>query len=109
MLMIETQPVPIMLDEQGVARVSGTRVTLDTIVAAFLEGDTAEEIADGYPAVPLADIYAVISFYLKNQAQVDEYLAEQRGIAQEVRRKVEARFSPVGLRQRLLARKALRE
>lgn len=106
MLLIETQPVPIIIDEQGVAHVSGTRVTLETIVAAFLEGDSAEEIAAEYPSVPLAEIYAVISFYLKNREQVDEYLAEQRGLAQEVRRQVEARCSSVGIRQRLLARKA---
>ena len=106
MLLIETQPIPLAIDEQGVARVSGTRVTLETIVSAFLEGDTAEEIAAEYPSVPLADIYAVISFYLKNQEQVDEYLVEQRDVAQEVRRRVEARCSPVGIRQRLMARKA---
>ena len=105
MLVIETQPVPLIVDEQGEARVNGTRVTLETIISAFLEGDTAEEIAVQYPSVPLADIYAVISFYLNNQEQVDEYLAEQRVRAHEVRRGVEARCSPVGIRHRLLARK----
>jgi hypothetical protein len=45
-------------------RVSKTRVPLDTIIAAFSEGATAEEIAYQYPVVPLADIYAVIGYYL---------------------------------------------
>ncbi|HYV38047.1 MAG TPA: DUF433 domain-containing protein, partial [Gemmataceae bacterium] len=59
---IET--IPLLLDSDGVLRVSETRVTLDTIVGAFTEGATAEEIAQQYPSVPLADVYAVIGYYL---------------------------------------------
>jgi hypothetical protein len=41
-LMIEVAPVPLEVDADGVVRVGGTRVTLDTIVDAFREGATAE-------------------------------------------------------------------
>ncbi|MEP0758427.1 DUF433 domain-containing protein [Trichocoleus sp. DQ-A2] len=41
----------------------GTRVTLDTVVAAFNSGATAEEIVFQYPSLQLANIYAVISYY----------------------------------------------
>ena len=51
---IET--IPLEVDPNGVIRVSKTRVTLDTIVQAFNDGATAEEIAQQYPSVPLADI-----------------------------------------------------
>ena len=45
----ETMPVPIERNTDGVLRVGGTRVTLDTLVTAFLAGATAEEIALRYP------------------------------------------------------------
>ncbi len=54
--------LPLKTDKDGVIRVSKTRVTLDTIVTAFLEGLTAEEIAAQYPVVPLADVYSVIGY-----------------------------------------------
>lgn len=53
--------VPIHTDAEGVVRVAGTRVTLETIVAAFEDGATAEAIALQYPSVPLADVYALIA------------------------------------------------
>ncbi len=58
---INTEPVPLLTDKDGVVRVGGTRVTLDTVVAAFKEGATAEEIVQQYPSLELADVYAVIS------------------------------------------------
>ena len=50
-LTIDAEPVPLQADADGVVRVGGTRVTLDTIVVAFQQGATAEEIAEQYPAV----------------------------------------------------------
>ena len=60
-LVIDTEPVPVAVDADGVARVGGTRVTLDTLVAAFEQGATAEEIAQQYPSLGLADVYSVTS------------------------------------------------
>jgi uncharacterized protein (DUF433 family) len=48
-------------DADGAVRVAGTRVTLDTIVAAFDAGATAEEIAQHYSSISLADVYSVIA------------------------------------------------
>ena len=59
------EPISLSVDTDGVIRIANTRVTLDTIVAAFLEGATAEEIAQQYPTVELADIYAIIGYYLR--------------------------------------------
>ncbi|MEW5830264.1 MAG: DUF433 domain-containing protein, partial [Chloroflexota bacterium] len=50
-LEIETQPLPLAVDIDGVVRISGTRVTLDTVIYAFLDGATAEEIAQQYPSL----------------------------------------------------------
>jgi uncharacterized protein (DUF433 family) len=105
-LRIEAEPVPLEIDRDGVVRVRGSRVTLDTIVAAFLQGATAEEILQKYPTLGLADIYAVIAYYLQRRDDVDAYLRQRREFAQRVRQENQARSDPREFRERLLARRA---
>jgi hypothetical protein len=83
-------------------------VTLDTVVAAFSQGATAEEIVHRYPSLELADVYQVIGYYLRRPSEVDAYLKERRAQADAVRKQNEARFDPRGVRDRLLARRAHR-
>lgn len=97
--------VPIQTDADGVVRVAGTRVTLDTLVAAFDAGATAEEIAQQYPSVALADVYSVITYYLRHQSDVYAYLQKRQQQAATVRQENERRFPPSGVRERLLARR----
>ncbi len=105
-LTVTPERVPLAVDRDGVVRVEGTRVTLDTVVAAFREGATAEEITQQYPSLRLADVYAVIGYYLRHQPEVDSYLRERQRHAAGARRTNEARFDPEGVRDRLLARRA---
>jgi uncharacterized protein (DUF433 family) len=98
------ESIPLDTDSDGVVRVSSTRVTLDTIVAAFLGGATAEEIAQQYPSVPLADVYCVIGYYLRRRDEVDAYLRLRRDQAIRVRRDNESNRDALGIRDRLLAR-----
>ncbi len=102
---VAPEPVPLLSDPRGVVRVGSTRVTLDTVVAAFATGATAEEIAHQYPSVELADIYAVITYYLRHRTEVNDYLRGRECEAGEVRADNEARYDPVGVRERLLARR----
>ena len=102
---VVTEPIPLEADNDGVVRVGGTRVTLDTVIATFLNGATAEEIAQQYPSLQLADIYAVISYYLRHTKEVEVYLRERQERGAEVKTENELRFNPVGVRERLLARK----
>ena len=101
---IKAQPPPIQEDAQGVVRVGGTRVTLETIVGAYLDGDSAEEIHSSYPSVTLADIHAVLSYYLQNRQVVNRYLEEAANHSAETREENEARWPAEPLRTRLLAR-----
>ncbi len=98
--------VPIEQTAEGVFRITGTRVTLDTVVSAFLHGATAEEIVLRYPTLSLADVYAVVGYYLQYQADVDTYLQQRQHRADLMRAEHEARFPPDGIRARLLARRA---
>ena len=104
-LAIGAEPVPLALDADGVARIGGTRVTLDTLVAAFEEGATAEEIAHQYPSLQLADVYSVIGYYLRRRQDVDTYLREHQRQAGTIRAQNESRFDPQGVRARLMARR----
>jgi len=104
--MLVAQPAPLEMDEDGVLRVGGTRVRLDTVIAAFNNGCAAEEILLKYPALKLTDIYAVITYYLWHQETVEAYLHERRRLEEQVRQENESRFPPRGVRDRLLARRA---
>lgn len=103
-LILTAESPPLVTDSAGVVRVAGTRVTLDTVVAAFHDGATADEIAEQYPTLTLSAVYAVIGYYLRRKADVEEYLAGRQRCADEIRRENELRFRPVGVRARLLAR-----
>lgn len=102
-LTVET--IPLAMGKDGVIRVSKTRVTLDTIVDSYNQGETPEEIAEGFPTVPLADIYQVIGYYLRHAEELKPYFEEGERTAAEVRVMVESHCPPAGLRERLLARR----
>lgn len=107
-LAIVAEPAPLEVNSDGVVRIGKTRVTLDTVVAVFKQGVTAEEIVYRYPSLKLADVYATIAFYLNHQLEVETYLQQRQQKAQEVRKMNEARFDPQGLRDRLLSRQTER-
>jgi len=56
--------------------VIGSRIPLDTIVIAFLNGESAEGIVESFPALTLEQVYGGIAFYLANRAIVDKYIEE---------------------------------
>lgn len=95
------------VDADGIVQIGKTRVTLDTVVTVFKQGATSEEIVQQFPSLDLADVYAVVGFYLKHVEDVETYLRQRRQKAAEVRKHNEARFDPQGLRDRLLARRAV--
>ena len=105
-LVVNAEPVPLVSDAFGVVRVKNTRVPLDTIVGAFDDGATAEEIVQQYPTLRLDDVYAVLTYYLRHREEVAQYLRERELRAGEIRRENERRFDPIGVRERLLARRA---
>ncbi len=69
--------VPLRQTQDGTIRVGDTRVSLETIIESYLTGDRPEDIHEGFPFIDLADIYAIIAFYLKNKATADQYLAKR--------------------------------
>lgn len=104
-LTIETEQPPLRIDNTGTVRVGATRVTLDTVINAYQSGASAETIVSQYSTLKLADVYAVIAYYLRHRDQVDAYLHERGRDAEEVRRKIESDPRTQQIRERLLARR----
>ncbi len=91
---------PLIEDKNGVIRIGTTRVTLLSVINAYKQGASAEEIVQDFPTLRLADAYATIAYYLQHQAKVDEYLGVLREQAQQKRDE----NSVAGIRERLQAR-----
>ncbi len=101
-----TQTAPLNQDADGAVRVTGSRITLDTLVAAFKKGATAEQIQDSFPSLSLRQIYGAIFYYLDHQADVEEYLKERQDEADAIRREIESRPEYAEFRERLRQRRA---
>ncbi len=98
-------PPPLVVDPQGSVRVGKSRLTLDTVVVAFKNGASAEQIAKQFPPVALSDVYAVIAYYLRWQSRVEEYLNEGNKGVEAIQAEMESRYGTEDeVRARLLAR-----
>lgn len=101
-----TEVIPLTKDAHGVLRVGHTRVTLGTVLAAFADGASAEEIVQQYPTLPLADVYIIIGYSLRHTTEIKVYLQQRQAQRETIRHENERRFDPHGIRERLLARRA---
>ncbi len=63
-------------------RIKGTRVGIETILDDYVNGASPEEIAVRYRALTLEQVYATITYYLRNQTQIDAYLEKWRAYAE---------------------------
>ena len=99
-----TQTAPLTFGDDGTIRITGSRVTLDSIVHAFQHGATAEQIQDSFPSLTLREIYGAIAYYLEHQEQVEAYLQTQMQAAEETRRAIESRQNNTVLREKIRAR-----
>lgn len=75
----------VRTDEQGVLRVGDSRVMLDSVIEAYLQGHSAETIQQQFPTVTLGAVYGAIAHYLKHQPAIDDYLRRQQELWQQSR------------------------
>jgi uncharacterized protein (DUF433 family) len=101
------EPVALRLDENGDYRVGDSRILLDLVVHEFEEGATPEQIIQSYDTLRLADVYSVITYYLRHLEEVKEYLKRREEEADKLQAEIEARQGDMSeFRNRLLARRA---
>ncbi len=109
-LTIHEDAIPLRVDETGTVRVGKTRVILELVIHAFRDGGTPEQIVQDYDTLSLADVYAVIGYYLHHRDEVDAYLAVRAAEGEELRKKIEDRQRHLpDIRARLLAARAKKE
>ena len=97
---------PYVEQRDGGHWITGTRVSLDSLVYAFLKGQSAESIQDSFPSVTLEEVYGAIAYYLGNREAIDSYLRKQEATFE--RERAAAALAHPELRRRLVeARKSL--
>jgi uncharacterized protein (DUF433 family) len=75
--MSEAATTDVYKTAEGGWRVADSRVSLDSVVYAFRDGRSAEEIAVEFPALTVQQVCAAIAFYLRNQREIDAHLSQQ--------------------------------
>jgi len=66
------------VDDRGVIRVGGGRITLDQVVGEHRAGETSEQIAASYDSLNVEDVRSAIAYYLGHRSEVDAYVAERQ-------------------------------
>jgi uncharacterized protein (DUF433 family) len=87
---VVADPLPLRLDKGGTYRVGPTRVRLDSVVYLHNQGSSPAQIVSEFPSLELADVHAVIGYYLRHQTEVDAYLKQRECDAEELKRRLEA-------------------
>lgn len=67
--------VPLVSCPDGRVKIENTGVFLEHIIDDFEDGVIADEIVTRHNDLRLSDVFLVVSFYLKNRKEVEDYLA----------------------------------
>ena len=59
-------------------KITGTRVSLDSIVFDYLSGLSPEGIAENFDSLSLEQVYGAITYYLSHRQEVDRHLMSNR-------------------------------
>ena len=102
---LDSDHLSLRFDEEGSIRVGNTRVTLDLLVEQYENGMTPEDMVRAYDTLVLADVHAVIAYYLRHSDDVRAYLTQREEEAATLRAKIEAEYPRIS-REELLARRA---
>ncbi len=107
-LPLHAEPPPLRVDEGGAVRVGKSRVSLDLVVEQYENGMTPEDLVRAYDTLDLADVHAVIAYYLRHREEVRAYLKRREEEAQALQARIEAEHPRIS-RAELLARRTARE
>jgi uncharacterized protein (DUF433 family) len=99
---------PLRVDEGGAVRVGKSRVSLDVVVDQYENGMTPEDIVRAYDTLVLADVHAVIAYYLRHRDAVRAYLKRRGEDADALRARIETERPRIS-REELMARRSATE
>jgi uncharacterized protein (DUF433 family) len=105
-LVLEREAPPFREDESGAIRIGNSRVLLEIVIRAFLDGASPESIMQRYSTLSLSEVYSTISYYLRHQQEIESYLNDRDRLAESVRQKLSDIQPDLSLiRSRLLAQR----
>lgn len=105
-LAVHSDSPPLREDSSGAIRVGDSHVLLELVIRAFQDGATPESIVQRYSTLALTDVYTVVAYYLRQQQELDAYLASRETLADEVRERIESRSCDLSeIRSRLIPRR----
>jgi uncharacterized protein (DUF433 family) len=73
-LTISSMGTEYVEQRDGTYRIIGTRVSLDSVVYAYLRGASPESIQRSFPSLTLEQVHGSLAFYLSHKVEIDEYL-----------------------------------
>jgi uncharacterized protein (DUF433 family) len=107
-LPLHTEVPPLRVDEGGAVRVGKSHISLDLVIEQHENGMTPEDMVRAYDTLVLADVHAVIAYYLRHRDEVRAYLKRRAEEAADLRAKLEVERPRIS-REELLARRMARE
>lgn len=84
------EPLP-----NGAYRIAGTRVSLDSVIHAYWDGQQPESIVANFPSLSLEKVYGAIAYYLRNREVIDRYFQSQDQAWAELKQKSELQHGPL--------------
>jgi uncharacterized protein (DUF433 family) len=102
---LRSAPLPLRCTTGGSIRVGATRVALESVLRAYEEGESVEGIVERFPSLALADVYAIIAWYLADREPATAHLEEVRETAAFHRAEAEKRHGTGEFLRRLRARR----
>lgn len=105
---IDLAGVPLRVDPGGAIRVGASRISLDQVVMLYENGMTPEDMVRAYDTLALADVHAVIDYYLRNRDEVRAYLQRRDAEAAILQTRIETACPPV-TRSELTTRRDVEE
>lgn len=75
---------------EGSWKIGSSRVTLDSVVALFREGVSAEGMVESFPSLTLEQVHGALAFYLANRHELEDYLRQGKRLASDEEREWQA-------------------
>lgn len=105
-LELKSEAPPLRVESDGAIRIGDSRVLLELVIQAFNDGASPEQIVELYDTLSLADVYAVIGYYLHHPKAINAYLAESQNQWDATKADAARRNADLGdIRARLLSRR----
>ena len=100
---METTPTYAYATPEGGWRITGSRVSLDSVVHAYRQGRAPEVIAADFPSLSLEQVHGAIAFYLRHREEIDRHLAAQDARWEQSRADSHVKLGPLLQRMRAVS------